>query len=107
MPGGSNLVRKLCNKSPIELMRPISAWRDCVGAGRSPFFQNLKDRQAGKTTRKVGPPTFRKIAKAKSFTLTQQGGNCLVGIGCVSVPPHTNLPSPGRSKAPCETGYAS
>ena len=39
----------------------------------------MKDRKAGKTTRKVGPPAFRKIAKAKSFTLTQAGWKLLDG----------------------------
>ena len=43
------------------------------------FFQNIKDRRAGLTTRKTGPPTFRKIRKAKSFTLTQAGWKLLGG----------------------------
>src|SRR5262249_2662174 len=50
-----------------------------IDAAYQRFFQNLKDRQAGKTTRKVGPPTFRKIAKAKSFTLTQSGWKLVGG----------------------------
>jgi putative transposase len=50
-----------------------------IDAAYQRFLQNLKDRQAGKTTRKVGPPTFRKIAKAKSFTLTQAGWKLLGG----------------------------
>jgi putative transposase len=51
------------------------------------FFQNTRDRKAGTTTRKVRPPTFRKVAKAKSFTLTQAGwkllGGNLLRIGTV------------------------
>jgi putative transposase len=48
-----------------------------IDAGYQRFFQNVKARKAGKTTQKVGPPTFRKIAKAKSFTLTQAGWKLL------------------------------
>jgi putative transposase len=48
-----------------------------IDKGYQRFFQNLKDRTAGKTTRRVGPPTFRKIRKAKSFTLTQAGWKLL------------------------------
>jgi hypothetical protein len=36
-----------------------------IDKGYQRFFQNLKDRQAHTTTRKVGPPTFRKIHNAK------------------------------------------
>ena len=43
------------------------------------FFQNVKERKVGKTTRRVGPPSFRKIRKAKSFTLTQAGWKLLGG----------------------------
>jgi putative transposase len=43
------------------------------------FFQNVRDRQAGKTTQRVGPPTFRKVRNAKSFTLTQAGWKLLGG----------------------------
>ena len=50
-----------------------------IDKGYQRFFQNLKDRQAGKTTQRVGPPTFRKIRKAKSFTLTQAGWKLLDG----------------------------
>lgn len=50
-----------------------------IDQGYQRFFQSLKDRKAGKTTRKVGPPTFRKIRKAKSFTLTQAGWKLLEG----------------------------
>jgi putative transposase len=50
-----------------------------IDAAYQRFFQNLKDRKAGKTTQKVGPPSFRKIAKAKSFTLTQAGWKLLGG----------------------------
>src|SRR3990167_1710976 len=41
------------------------------------FFRNLKARKAGKTTRNVDSPTFRKISKAKSFTLAQAGWKLL------------------------------
>jgi putative transposase len=34
------------------------------------FFQNLKDRKAGKTTRKVGYPTFKKKGHHDSFYIT-------------------------------------
>ncbi|HEY5870147.1 MAG TPA: transposase [Candidatus Tectomicrobia bacterium] len=50
-----------------------------IDKGYQRFFQNNKDRKAGLTTRKIGPPTFRKIAKAKSFTLTQAGWKLLGG----------------------------
>ncbi len=53
-----------------------------IDKGYQRFFQSLKERKSGKTTRRVGPPTFRKVRKAKSFTLTQaswklRGGNRL------------------------------
>jgi putative transposase len=48
-----------------------------IDKGYQRFFQNVKDRKAGKTTRRVGPPSFRKIRKAKSFTLTQAGWKLL------------------------------
>ena len=47
--------------------------------GYQRFFANVQDRKAGKTTRRVGPPTFRTIRKAKSFTLTQAGWKLLGG----------------------------
>ena len=50
-----------------------------IDKGYQRFFQNLKNRKAGKTTQRVGPPAFRKIAKAKSFTLTQAGWKLLGG----------------------------
>jgi len=50
-----------------------------IDKGYQRFFANLKDRKAGKTTQRIGPPTFRKIAKAKSFTLTQAGWKLLGG----------------------------
>jgi putative transposase len=43
------------------------------------FFQNVKDRAAKKTTQRVGPPTFRKVRNAKSFTLKQAGWKLLEG----------------------------
>jgi putative transposase len=59
-----------------------------IDKGYQRFFQmtlercalpDLKDRKAGKTTQKIRPPTFRKLAKAKSFTLTQAGWKLLGG----------------------------
>ena len=50
-----------------------------IDKGYKAFFRNLKDRQTKKTTRKVGPPTFRKVRNAKSFTLTQAGWKFLDG----------------------------
>jgi putative transposase len=50
-----------------------------IDKGFQRFFQNLKDRKAGTTTLKVRPPTFRKIAKARSFTLTQAGWKLMGG----------------------------
>ena len=52
---------------------------DRIDQGYQRFFQHLKDRKAGKTTRRVGPPTFRKVRNAKSFTLTQAGWKLLGG----------------------------
>jgi putative transposase len=50
-----------------------------IDRGYQRFFQNLKDRKAGKTAQRVGPPTFRTIAKAKSFTLKQDSWKLLSG----------------------------
>lgn len=44
-----------------------------IDKGYQRFFTSLKDRAAQKTTRRVGPPTFRKVRNAKSFTLKQAG----------------------------------
>jgi len=79
MSGGRNCLLKPSRIFCNALRKAISAWRDCVGAGRSPFFQHLKDCKVGKTTRKVSPPTFRKIARAKSFTLKQDSWKLLGG----------------------------
>lgn len=58
-----------------------------IDNGYQRFFQCVKEHKAGKSTLKVRPPTFRKIAKAKSFTLTQAGwkllGGNLLRIGTV------------------------
>ena len=48
-----------------------------IDKGYQRFFQHVRDRQAGKTTQRVGPPTFRKVCNAKSFTLTQAGWKLL------------------------------
>lgn len=50
-----------------------------IDQGYQRFFQNVKERTAGQTTRRVGPPSFRQIRKAKSFTLTQAGWKLLGG----------------------------
>lgn len=50
-----------------------------IDRGYQRFFQHLKDRQAHTTTRKIGPPTFRKVRNAKSFTLKQAGWKLLGG----------------------------
>jgi putative transposase len=50
-----------------------------IDKGYQRFFQNLKDREAHKTTQRIGPPTFRAIRKAKSFTLKQAGWKLLGG----------------------------
>ena len=50
-----------------------------IDAGYQRFFANVKARAAKETTRRVGPPTFRKVRKAKSFTLKQTGWKLLDG----------------------------
>lgn len=50
-----------------------------IDKGYKAFFVNAKSRKAGKTTLHVGPPTFRKVRNAKSFTLTQAGWKLLEG----------------------------
>jgi putative transposase len=50
-----------------------------IDKGYQRFFQNVKDLKAKKTTRRVGPPMFRKVRKAKSFTLKQVGWKLLDG----------------------------
>lgn len=42
-----------------------------IDKGYQRFFQNVKDRTNGKTVRRIGLPSFRKVRKAKSFTLYQ------------------------------------
>lgn len=69
---GSQAIQNICER---------------IDKGYQRFFAYLKDRKAGKAAVKVRPPTFRKIAKAKSFTLTQAGwkllGGNLLRIGTV------------------------
>jgi putative transposase len=48
-----------------------------IDKGYQRFFQNLNDRQAKKTIQRVGPPSFRKVRHAKSFTLKQAGWKLL------------------------------
>ena len=50
-----------------------------IDKGYQRFFPEREGAPAGKTTRRVGPPTFRTIRKAKSFTLTQAGWKLLGG----------------------------
>src|SRR5262252_8216062 len=50
-----------------------------IDKGYERFFQNLKDRKAHKSLQIIGPPTFRTIRKAKSFTLKQTGWKLLGG----------------------------
>src|SRR5438094_5802418 len=50
-----------------------------IDKGYQRFFANLRDRKAHKTTQRLGPPTFRAIRKAKSFTLKQAGWKLLGG----------------------------
>lgn len=50
-----------------------------IDKGYQAFFANVKARKAGKVSRRVGPPTLRKVRNAKSFTLAQAGWNLLEG----------------------------
>ncbi len=50
-----------------------------IDRGYKAFFANVKARQAGKVRRRVGPPSFRKVRHAKSFTLSQAGWKLLEG----------------------------
>ena len=50
-----------------------------IDQGYQRFFHNVQQRQAGQTTQRVGPPTFRKVRHAKSFTLKQAGWTLLGG----------------------------
>ena len=50
-----------------------------IDKGYKAFFANVKARKAGKVSRRVGPPGFRKVRNAKSFTLSQCGWKLLDG----------------------------
>ncbi len=50
-----------------------------IDTGYKVFLAHVKARQAGKSARRVGPPTFRKVRNAKSFTLSQAGWKLLDG----------------------------
>ena len=50
-----------------------------IDKGYKAFFTNVQARQAGTTSRRVGPPSFRKVRHAKSFTLSQAGWKLLEG----------------------------
>ena len=57
-----------------------------IDKGYKKFFQNIKDRQAGKTTRKVGRPHIKPRHKYTSMTFTQAGykiENNRIYIGCL------------------------
>ena len=57
-----------------------------IDLGYQSFFDNIEDRKAGKTKRKVGKPKIKPNHKYKSVTFTQAGykigGNCLT-INCL------------------------
>jgi putative transposase len=61
---GSQAIKKIVERIDLAYQR---------------FFQNLHERRVETTTQKVRPPTLRRIAKAKSFTLTQAGWKLLGG----------------------------
>jgi putative transposase len=50
-----------------------------IEKGYQRFFANMQQRKAGQTSQRVGPPMFRKVRNAKSFTLTQVGWKLLGG----------------------------
>ena len=50
-----------------------------IDKGYKAFFANVKARKAGEVRRRVGPPSFRKVRNAKSFTLLQAGWKLLDG----------------------------
>ncbi len=50
-----------------------------IDQGYKAFFAHVKARKAGTIARRVGPPTFRKVRNAKSFTLSQAGWKLLEG----------------------------
>ena len=57
-----------------------------INKGYQKFFQNIKDRQAGKTTKRIGKPHIKPRHKYNSMTFTQAGykidGN-RIHIGCL------------------------
>ena len=50
-----------------------------IDHGYQRFFQHLQGRNAKRSTPHIGPPTFRALRKAKSFTLKQAGWKLLGG----------------------------
>ncbi len=50
-----------------------------IDKGYKAFFANVRARKAGKISRRVGPPSFRTVCHAKSFTLSQAGWKLLEG----------------------------
>jgi hypothetical protein len=62
-----------------------------IDKGYQRFFQHVRDRQAGKTTQRVGPPTFRKVCNANSLArLRRRRGLCPLH------PDTSGLEAPGR-----------
>ena len=50
-----------------------------IDKGSKAFFANGQARKAGKFSRRVGPPSCRKVRNAQSFTLSQAGWKLLAG----------------------------
>ncbi len=50
-----------------------------IDQGYQAFFANVKARKARTISRRVGPPSFRTVRNAKSFTLSQAGWKLLEG----------------------------
>jgi putative transposase len=74
--------RKKLPKYATWSMLGLQAIQDIIeriDRGYQRFFQNLKDRKAKQTAQRIGPPTFRALRKAKSFTLKQAGWKLLGG----------------------------
>ena len=55
---------------PSQSIQDIARW---LAFGYQRFFNNIKDRKAGKTKRKVGRPKIKPNHRYKSVTFTQAG----------------------------------
>ena len=68
---------------PSQVVQDVVLW---YGKSQDAFFQNIKDRKAGKTRRKVGRPKIKPRHKYNSMTFTQAGytleGN-RIKINCI------------------------